>query len=192
MQAPETRRAPSGSSISRLVRFRPFLGRRDGFHQRWSPDGRYPPALSSDLTRLFPFDFQTQKWTEVAKGSLGWPWFSKDGQYLYFQDSSGTGPNGLRFWAFSIFSSQQLPTAPRAGRTGPTGGLLLDFNLFALPPPYSIGGGSPGEVLAIFPCRVCSFTSRLLRGWTRPYLPLPGALGVIQALANPATISQPS
>src|SRR6516164_1338943 len=47
-------------------------------------------------------------------------------------------------------------------------------------------------VLAIFPCRVCSFTSRLLRGWTRPYLPLPGALGVIQALANPATISQPS
>jgi len=63
---------------------------------RWSPDGRYTPALSSDLTRLFPFDFQTQKWTEVAKGSLGWPWFSKDGQYLYFQDSSGTGAALMR------------------------------------------------------------------------------------------------
>ena len=52
------------------------LGR---FSPRWSPDGRYAPGLSSDLARLFLFDFQTQKWTEVAKGSLGWPWFSKDG-----------------------------------------------------------------------------------------------------------------
>ena len=27
----------------------------------------------------------------VVTGSIGWPWFSKDGQYLYFQDSTGTG-----------------------------------------------------------------------------------------------------
>ena len=27
----------------------------------------------------------------MAKGSFGWPWFSKDGQYLYFQDASATG-----------------------------------------------------------------------------------------------------
>jgi serine/threonine protein kinase len=61
------------------------------FSPRWSPDGKYVAALNSDLTKLFLFDFQTQKWTELTKGSFGWPWFTKDGQYLYFQDASGTG-----------------------------------------------------------------------------------------------------
>ena len=37
------------------------------------------------------FDFQTQKWTELAKGSMGWLEWSKDGQYLQANDSSGTG-----------------------------------------------------------------------------------------------------
>jgi serine/threonine protein kinase len=66
-------------------------GSKGLFSPRWSPDGKYIAALNSDLTKLFLFDFQTQKWAELAKGSLGWPWFSKDGQYLYFQDASGTG-----------------------------------------------------------------------------------------------------
>jgi serine/threonine protein kinase/Tol biopolymer transport system component len=61
------------------------------FSPRWSPDGRYIPALSFDQTRLLLFDLQTQKWTELAKGSFGWPFFTKDGQYLYFGDASGTG-----------------------------------------------------------------------------------------------------
>jgi len=60
------------------------------FSPRWSPDGRYVPALNSDITKLLIFDFQTQKWTEVAKGSPGWPSFTKDGQYLDFVDFSGT------------------------------------------------------------------------------------------------------
>ena len=60
------------------------------FSPRWSPDARHVAALNSDLTRLLLFDFQTQKWTEVAKGSPGWPTFSNDGQYLYFEDDSGT------------------------------------------------------------------------------------------------------
>ena len=61
------------------------------FGPRWSPDGRYVSAVSSDITKLLLFDFQTQKWTELAKGTLGWPGFSKDAQYLYFYDMSGTG-----------------------------------------------------------------------------------------------------
>ena len=61
------------------------------YSPRWSPDGRFIAALSSDATRLMLFDFQTQKWAELAKGSLGWPSFSNDGQYLYFSDSSGNG-----------------------------------------------------------------------------------------------------
>jgi len=58
---------------------------------RWSPNGRYVCAENPDLTTLLIFDFQTQKWTEVAKGSLGWPSFTKDSQYLYFTDASETG-----------------------------------------------------------------------------------------------------
>jgi hypothetical protein len=42
------------------------------------------------VTKLLIFDFQTQKWTELGKGSMAWPWFSKDGQHLYFYDMSGT------------------------------------------------------------------------------------------------------
>ena len=58
---------------------------------RWSPDGRYIPALSVDAKRLLLFDFQTQKWTELAQGSMGWLEWSKDGQYLQAGDGSGTG-----------------------------------------------------------------------------------------------------
>ena len=66
-------------------------GSKGLFSPRWSPDGRYLAAMNSAGTRLLLFDFQTQKWTELAKGSTGWPTFSKDGQYLYFYDVSGTG-----------------------------------------------------------------------------------------------------
>jgi serine/threonine protein kinase/Tol biopolymer transport system component len=61
------------------------------FQPSWSPDGRYISAVSSDSKTLGLFDFQTQKWTEVAKGTLGWPNWSKDGQHLQILDSSGTG-----------------------------------------------------------------------------------------------------
>ena len=55
-----------------------------GFYSpRWSPTGQYLVALSADETTLFLFNFQTQKWTELAKGFFTWPNFSKDGQYLY-------------------------------------------------------------------------------------------------------------
>lgn len=66
-------------------------GSKGLFSPRWSPDGRYLAAVNSAGTRLLLFDFQTQKWTELANGSLGWPTFSKDSQYLYFVDVSGTG-----------------------------------------------------------------------------------------------------
>jgi Tol biopolymer transport system component len=61
------------------------------YSPRWSPDGRYIPALSADSTKLMLFDLHTQKWIEAAKGSIGWPEFSRDGQYLYFNDASGDG-----------------------------------------------------------------------------------------------------
>jgi serine/threonine protein kinase/Tol biopolymer transport system component len=61
------------------------------FSPRWSPDGRYILACSIDSMRLVLFDFQTQKWKEIAKGPLGWPIWSKDGQYVYFALYGGKG-----------------------------------------------------------------------------------------------------
>jgi len=58
---------------------------------RWSPDGRHISALSSDHDGIELFDFQTEKWTELAKGfKPGFPNWSKDAQYLYVLDESGT------------------------------------------------------------------------------------------------------
>jgi serine/threonine protein kinase/Tol biopolymer transport system component len=59
------------------------------FSPRWSPNGRYIAAMSSDSRRLLLFDFETQKWTELANGSLGWINWSKDGQSIYFIGGGG-------------------------------------------------------------------------------------------------------
>jgi len=66
-------------------------GSQGMFSPRWSPDGRYICAHSSDSTRLLVFDFQTQKWSELAKGYLGFPSWSKDGRYLQLLDFTGKG-----------------------------------------------------------------------------------------------------
>jgi Tol biopolymer transport system component len=54
------------------------------FSPRWSPDGRYIVAMPSDSSRLILFDFQTQKWSELAEVSAAFPNWSEDGQYVYF------------------------------------------------------------------------------------------------------------
>jgi serine/threonine protein kinase len=53
------------------------------FSPRWSPNGRYIVGLTSDQAKVVLFDFQTQKWSELAKGGVGWPSWSKDGESVY-------------------------------------------------------------------------------------------------------------
>lgn len=64
-------------------------GSRGLYSPRWSPDGRYIAAFSSDSKLLLLFDFQTQKWIELAGGSLSWLNWSQDGKYLYMLDFRG-------------------------------------------------------------------------------------------------------
>ena len=56
------------------------------YSPRWSPDGQYISAFSSDSQSLLLYEVQTQKWKEVAKGSLGWMVWSHDSQYVYVLD----------------------------------------------------------------------------------------------------------
>ncbi|MFY9912795.1 MAG: protein kinase [Candidatus Sulfotelmatobacter sp.] len=59
------------------------------YSPRWSPDGRYISAFSADSKLLLLFDFQNQKWTELANGSLSWLNWSHDGKYVYVLDFRG-------------------------------------------------------------------------------------------------------
>jgi len=59
------------------------------YSPRWSPDARYISAFSSDSKTLLLFDLQTQKWTELATGSLSWLNWSHDSKYVYVLDSRG-------------------------------------------------------------------------------------------------------
>jgi Tol biopolymer transport system component len=53
---------------------------------RWSPNGRYLAAIPRGADRLMLFDFQSQKWTEVAKTVVNSPTWSRDGKYIYFDN----------------------------------------------------------------------------------------------------------
>jgi Tol biopolymer transport system component len=68
------------------------------FSPRWSPDGRHIAALSPDNTTLMLFDFETQKWSTWLKesaGSVSYPVWSADSEYLYFDDLV-TGTEAIR------------------------------------------------------------------------------------------------
>lgn len=58
------------------------------FSPRWSPDGRYLTAISEDSTKLMLFDFAGRKWTELAKAAVGYPSWSHDSRYVYFDSDS--------------------------------------------------------------------------------------------------------
>jgi eukaryotic-like serine/threonine-protein kinase len=59
------------------------------YSPRWSPDGRYISAFSGDSKKLLVFDNQTQRWSELANGSLSWLNWSHDGRYVYMIDFTG-------------------------------------------------------------------------------------------------------
>jgi Tol biopolymer transport system component len=65
------------------------------YSPRWSPDGRYIAALRVGSETLQIFDVSTKKWTELAKIVVGFPMWSWDSNYIYF-DSLESVPNLYR------------------------------------------------------------------------------------------------
>ena len=92
-----------------------LAGSEGWFSPRWSPDGRYLAVLSQDSRQVRFFDFKVQKWSKpVAEaGLIGFPTWSRDSQYLYF-DEGGSEPAFRRIKiggtsSEAVFSLKGLP-----------------------------------------------------------------------------------
>lgn len=96
------------------------LAGSQGFYSpRWSPDGRYVSAFTGDSKKLMLFDFQTQKWTELANASVAWLNWSHDSQYVYVLDFGGK--NAVVRIRVSDHRNEQVVDVnhfPTAGRYG--------------------------------------------------------------------------
>jgi DNA-binding winged helix-turn-helix (wHTH) protein/Tol biopolymer transport system component len=91
---------PTSNRISILdlatQKLSPVPGGENFFSPRWSPDGRYITAITTDSHALMLFDRTNQRWTELARMGIGFPSWSHDGQYLYFDSILTEDPAFLR------------------------------------------------------------------------------------------------
>ena len=61
------------------------------YSPRWSPDGRFIAALRAGPEILWVFDLVTRTWTEVEKIKVGFPSWSRNSKYIYFDSIEGGG-----------------------------------------------------------------------------------------------------
>ena len=62
------------------------------FSPRWSPDGKYIAAITTDSQKLVIFDRATQQWADLVSMPIGYPSWSHDGQYVYFDTTLTEDP----------------------------------------------------------------------------------------------------
>lgn len=67
-------------------RVTPLPGAKELWSPRTSPDGRYIAALSKHGGKMMLFDTKSQKWEELSGDYSGYPSWSRDSEYLYFQN----------------------------------------------------------------------------------------------------------
>jgi eukaryotic-like serine/threonine-protein kinase len=96
------------------------------FSPRWSPDGRYIAAITIDNASLRLYDLAAHKWVELAQFHIGYPSWSRDSKYIYF-DSAGDSPAFYRV-RVSDRKLEQLVSLTNIRRAGAYGwtGLALD------------------------------------------------------------------
>jgi DNA-binding winged helix-turn-helix (wHTH) protein/Tol biopolymer transport system component len=60
-------------------------GSRGFFSPHWSPDGKYVSGTLIESQKLMLFDTTTQRWTKACDCVVGFPMWSHDGRYIYFE-----------------------------------------------------------------------------------------------------------
>jgi Tol biopolymer transport system component len=87
--------ASSGKIVLRIVdlnsrQVSTIPGSENLYSPRWSPEGRHLAALSADSKKLLLYNFKTQKWTDWINetGAIGFPAWSRDGRYVYYDTTS--------------------------------------------------------------------------------------------------------
>jgi eukaryotic-like serine/threonine-protein kinase len=102
-------------------------GSRGLYAARWSPDGRYIVAMPPDQLSLVLFDFQTQKWSQIAKVRAGFLNWSRDGQYVYFlRWLVNPAVMRIRIIDREVEQVSDLTDLPTTGNLGPWLGLGPD------------------------------------------------------------------
>jgi Tol biopolymer transport system component len=76
----------------------PIPGSTNLFSPRWSPDGQYLAAITADSQKLLLYSFKTQKWSDwvTEPGAIGFPNWSRDGTYLYYDNTFTDRPTFRR------------------------------------------------------------------------------------------------
>jgi Tol biopolymer transport system component/DNA-binding winged helix-turn-helix (wHTH) protein len=87
----------------------PLPGATEMWSPRISPDGRYIAALSQQESKMMLFDTTNEKWEELASLYSGYPSWSNDGKFLYFQDWANGGASPSRVVRIRI-SDRKLET----------------------------------------------------------------------------------
>lgn len=96
-----------------------LAGSQGLYSPRWSPDGHYISAFSGDSKTLLVLDLQTQKWTNLATGSLSWLNWSHDGKYVYLLDfGNGSSAIRIRISDHQLEKIANLTDFPATGRYG--------------------------------------------------------------------------
>ena len=102
------------------------------FSPRWSPDGRFVAAIPHDSTRLLLYDFQAQKWIDLMTVNMGWPEWSNDGRYLFFQDFSGGALLRMRMSDHRVERAVDLKDVMTTGYEGSWFSLAPDDSIMLL------------------------------------------------------------
>ncbi len=105
----------------------PIPGSENLYAPRWSPDGQHLAALTADSKKLMLFDFESQKWTTWVEGAgaISFPFWSRDGKYIYYDSSSKLGL-GYRRAKIGQTGSELVVNLSNLRRLGPWSGLAPD------------------------------------------------------------------
>jgi Tol biopolymer transport system component/DNA-binding winged helix-turn-helix (wHTH) protein len=90
---------PSGISVIDLASGKLAVLPNSGnvFSPRWSPDGKYIAAITKDSQKLMLFDVANRSWSDLVEiSAIGFPTWSHDGQYLYFDTTFTEDPAFFR------------------------------------------------------------------------------------------------